>query len=170
MTLGRYNLTAKANTTVRIVGKSGAGKSTSMDLLLRLLEPQIGTFSVDGVVITGDNVGSWQQSIGYVPQSIYLTDSILAENMALGVAIYDSDMSEVERASRAAQLHDFVISELDQGYETVVRDRGVRPSGGQQQRVGIARALYFDAPVLFLEEANSALDYEMERAFYGAVE
>jgi len=164
-----YDLVIPANTSVGIVGKSGAGKSTLMDILLGLLTPQAGTLSVDGVSVEANNVAAWQRSIGYVPQHIYLADSSVKENIAFGISLGQIDMKAVERAARAAQIHDFVITELPQGYETPVGDRGVRLSGGQRQRVGIARALYSDPSVLLLDEATSSLDSETEEGFNEAV-
>ncbi|WP_100218298.1 ABC transporter ATP-binding protein [Dyella japonica] len=159
-----------ANTSVGIIGRSGAGKSTLMDILLGLLSPQDGTLSVDGQPITAANVMSWQQAIGYVPQHTYLSDTSVAENIAFGVPREHIDFAAVERAARAAQIHDFVTKELQQGYSTLVGDRGVRLSGGQRQRLGIARALYRDPPVLLLDEATSALDSETEEALNEAIQ
>src|SRR5690606_33089017 len=108
-------------------------------------------------------------SIGYVPQHIYLADASVAENIAFGVSTDKIDMQAVERAARAAQIHDFVTDELPQGYATRVGDRGIRLSGGQRQRIGIARALYRDPPVLLMDEATSALDAQTEAAVNAAV-
>jgi ATP-binding cassette, subfamily B, bacterial PglK len=164
-----FDLVVPANSSVGIVGKSGAGKSTLMDILLGLLHPQAGKMSVDGVPITADNAANWQRTIGYVPQHIYLSDSSVAENIAFGVPSDAIDMAAVERAARAAQIHDFVVGELPQGYSTEVGDRGIRLSGGQRQRVGIARALYHDPSVLLMDEATSALDEQTEEALNEAI-
>lgn len=164
-----FDLTIPAHSSIGIVGASGAGKSTLMDLLLGLLEPQAGTLSVDGIPITADNVMAWQHAIGYVPQHIYLADTSVAENIAFGVSKGDIDMQAVERAARAAQIHDFIVNELPQGYETPIGDRGIRLSGGQRQRVGIARSLYRDPAVLFMDEATSALDAQTEEALNEAI-
>ncbi|HWP20813.1 MAG TPA: ABC transporter ATP-binding protein [Burkholderiaceae bacterium] len=164
------DLVIPANTSLGIAGKSGAGKSTLMDVLLGLLIPQAGTFTVDGVPITAENVADWQRSIGYVPQHIYLTDASVAENIAFGIPKDQIDMSAVERAARAAQIHDFIVQDLPHGYDTRVGDRGVRLSGGQRQRVGIARALYRDPPVLLMDEATSALDGATETAVNKAIQ
>lgn len=163
------NLTIRANTTVTIVGRSGAGKSTLMDLLLGLLSPQRGIVSVDDTTIGPANVAAWQRSIGYVPQHIFLSDATVAENIAFGVSANQIDLAAVERAARIAQIHDFVTSELPDGYQTKIGERGVRLSGGQRQRIGIARALYRDPPVLLLDEATSALDDKTEAAFINAI-
>ena len=167
--LDGIDLVIPANTSVGIAGKSGAGKSTLMDVLLGLLQPQAGTLSVDGVPITADNAADWQRAIGYVPQHIYLADASVAENIAFGVPKDRIDLAAVERAARAAQIHDFVVDELPQGYGTPVGDRGIRLSGGQRQRVGIARALYRDPSVLLMDEATSALDGATEATVNEAI-
>jgi ABC-type multidrug transport system fused ATPase/permease subunit len=167
--LAGFDLTIPAHTSVGIVGKSGAGKSTLMDLLLGLLQPQAGTISVDGIPITADNVTAWQRAIGYVPQHIYLADTSVVENIAFGVARESIDTRAIERAARAAQIHDFIVNELPDGYDTKIGNRGIRLSGGQRQRVGIARALYRDPIVLFFDEATSALDAQTESALNEAI-
>lgn len=164
-----FNLTLPVNTCVGIVGPSGAGKSTVMDLLLGLLRPQAGMLMVDDYVIGPENITSWQQAIGYVPQHIYLADANVAENIAFGVPSSEIDMEAVERAARLAQIHDFVINVLAHGYDTAIGDRGVRLSGGQRQRIGIARALYKNPSVLFMDEATSALDVDTEKAVSEAI-
>lgn len=158
-----FDLVIPANTSVGIVGKSGAGKSTVMDLLLGLLQPQAGALSVDGIPIDASNIHNWQAAIGYVPQHIYLADTSIAENIAFGVPAGQIDMQAVERAARAAQIHEFIVNELPDGYQSKVGDRGIRLSGGQRQRIGIARALYRDPPVLLMDEATSALDRKTEK-------
>jgi ABC-type multidrug transport system fused ATPase/permease subunit len=167
--LDNFNLTIAAGTSVGIVGRTGAGKSTLMDILLGLLQPQAGTLSVDGSAIDATNVSAWQRAIGYVPQHIYLADASVAENIAFGLARKDIDMAAVERAARAAQIHDFIANELASGYDTKVGDRGIRLSGGQRQRLGIARALYRDPPVLLMDEATSALDSNTEELLTRAI-
>jgi ABC-type multidrug transport system fused ATPase/permease subunit len=167
--LEAFDLAIPANTSLGIAGRSGAGKSTLMDLLLGLLQPQAGTLSIDGTVIDADNVADWQRAIGYVPQHIFLLDASVAANIAFGVPEADIDMRAVERAACAAQLHDFIVGELPDGYATLVGERGIRLSGGQRQRVGIARALYRDPPVLFFDEATSALDAQTEEAVTDAI-
>ena len=156
--LNNLNLTIPRHATVAIVGGSGAGKTTLGDIILGLLKPQSGSVLVDGTPITPRNVNGWQKHLGYVPQSVYLSDDTLAANIAFGVASGDQDIDRVEDAARIANLHDFVVSELPNGYETMVGERGVRLSGGQRQRIGIARALYSDPDILILDEATSALD------------
>ncbi|WP_209426855.1 ABC transporter ATP-binding protein [Pararhodobacter sp. SW119] len=158
-----------ARTTVGIVGGTGAGKTTAVDIILGLLDPLSGTLMVDDVEITPANLRSWQSRLGYVPQHIFLSDGSVAANIAFGLPKEKIDMEAVERAARMASLHDFVMNELAQGYETHVGERGVRLSGGQRQRVGIARALYHDPDVLIFDEATSALDNLTERAVMEAV-
>ena len=158
-----------ARTTVGLVGGTGAGKTTVVDLILGLLEPQKGVIRVDGTPITAANRRAWQRAIGYVPQAIFLTDESVASNIAFGLPPEAIDRAAVERAARIAELHDFVMTELPQGYDTPVGERGVRLSGGQRQRIGIARALYHDPDILIMDEATSALDNLTERAVMDAV-
>lgn len=147
---------------IGIVGESGAGKSTLMDLLLGLLDPEEGVLLVDGKPVGGADVLAWQRSVGYVPQEVFLMDATIAENIALGVPPDHVDMERLQEAARIAQIHEFIVRELPEGYQTFVGERGTRLSGGQRQRLGIARALYRDPPVLLLDEATSALDPETE--------
>ena len=158
-----------ANTSVGIVGTTGSGKSTLVDLLLGLIVPQHGAVMVDDTELTPETIPHWQKMIGYVPQQIYIADSSVAENIAFGVDADKIDHEAVERAARAAQIHDFVSVELPHGYRTQVGERGVRLSGGQRQRIGIARALYRDPAVLVLDEATSALDNQTEDRVMTAV-
>ena len=156
--LDRLSLSIPANASVGIVGSTGSGKTTTLDILLGLLEPTEGRLLVDGVPVTGENRRRWQASIGYVPQQIMLIDDTVRKNIAFGIPEDRIDDAKVERAARLAHLHDFILSELPQGYDTGIGERGVRLSGGQRQRIGIARALYHDPAVLVLDEATSALD------------
>lgn len=167
--LNNLNLTIRHHTTVAIVGSSGGGKTTIVDIILGLLVPQGGTLVVDGMPITSRNVASWQRHLGYVPQHIYLSDDTLAANIAFGVAPRDLDMDRVKQAAQIANLHEFVVGELPDGYRTRVGERGVRLSGGQRQRIGIARALYSNPDVLILDEATSALDSLTEDAVTDAI-
>jgi ABC-type multidrug transport system fused ATPase/permease subunit len=169
-TLRGVDLVIPARTTVGIVGGTGAGKTTLVDLILGLLTPDAGVIRVDGRPVTPENLRAWQKTLGYVPQTIYLTDDTIAANIAFGVPKDEIDMAAVERASRVAALHDFVLSDLPLGYETFVGERGVRLSGGQRQRIGIARALYRDPTLLILDEATSALDNITERVVMEAVQ
>lgn len=167
--LNDLNLTIQRNTTVAIVGSSGGGKTTIVDIILGLLEPQDGALLVDGIPVTSSNVESWQKHLGYVPQHIYVADDTVAANIAFGVAPRDLDIDRVEHAARSANLHEFVVGELPDSYRTMVGERGVRLSGGQRQRIGIARALYSDPDVLILDEATSALDSLTEDAVTEAI-
>ena len=163
------SLTIPARTTVGFVGSTGAGKTTVVDIILGLLEPDRGRVEVDGTPITAENVCRWQRSIGYVPQHNFLIDETVAGNIAFGVPARDIDLEAVERAARLAELHAFVIRDLPKGYDTLVGERGVRLSGGQRQRIGIARALYHDPDVLVMDEATSALDSLTEKALMEAI-
>jgi ATP-binding cassette, subfamily B, bacterial PglK len=164
------DLKIDARTTVGIVGGTGAGKTTLVDLVLGLLSPDAGTLTVDQTEITPANMRAWQKSVGYVPQAIFLTDDTIAANIAFGVPREQIDHEAVERASRTAALHDFVMNELSDGYGTTVGERGVRLSGGQRQRIGIARALYRNPSLLIMDEATSALDNITERAVMQAIQ
>ena len=167
--INNLNLTIQRNTTVAIVGSTGGGKTTLVDIILGLLEPQGGSMSVNEIPITPSNVTSWQKHLGYVPQNIYLSDDTVAANIAFGVSPEHLDIDRVEYAAQIANLHEFIAEELPDGYQTMVGERGVRLSGGQRQRVGIARALYSDPDVLILDEATSALDSLTEDAVTEAI-
>jgi len=163
------NLSIQHNTSVGLVGPTGAGKTTLVDIILGLLTPQKGEFSVDGVKINENNILNWQKNLGYVPQHIYLSDDTILNNIAFGIPDEKIDRKTVEHVARISNLHDFIISELPNGYETIVGERGIRLSGGERQRVGIARALYHDPEVLVLDEATSSLDGITESAVLEAV-
>lgn len=160
LALDGVSLAIRRGETVGFIGVSGSGKSTLVDVILGLLSPERGKVEVDGKDIQKD-LRSWQDQIGYVPQSIYLTDDTLRRNVAFGVRDEEIDNVAVERAVRSAQLDTFVDS-LPDGLDTMVGERGIRLSGGQRQRIGIARALYHDPSVLVLDEATSALDTDTE--------
>ena len=163
------SITIPAKSKFGLVGSTGSGKTTLVDVILGLLEPQKGSISVDGKPINGSSPREWQRVIGYVPQHIYLADDSVAANIAFGVNAQDIDQQSIERAAKIANLDEFVRSELPQGYSTNIGERGVRLSGGQRQRIGIARALYHNPQVLILDEATSALDNLTERAVMDAV-
>jgi ABC-type multidrug transport system fused ATPase/permease subunit len=163
------NLSIPAKSIVGLVGATGSGKTTTIDIILGLLEAQKGTLEVDKTVITKKNSRSWQRSIGYVPQYIYLADKSVAANIAFGIESKDINKDLVEKVSKIANLHNFVINELPKQYQTTIGERGVKLSGGQRQRIGIARALYRNPKVLILDEATNALDNETEMAVMDAV-
>lgn len=152
----------EAGSTVGIVGSTGSGKTTAVDLLLGLLQPQQGSVRIDGVPLQGETLQRWQQGVGYVPQHIYLDDTTIAQNIAFGVPPASIDMEAVQEAARMACIADFVEQDLPMRWQTPVGERGVALSGGQQQRIGIARALYRRPAVLVLDEATSALDHATE--------
>ncbi len=166
--LQTLSLSIKKNSSVAFVGSTGSGKSTLVDILLGLLEPTKGQLYVDDLALSASTLRSWQNKLGYVPQSIYLTDSSIAENIAFGVAKEAIDSDALIKAAKIANVHDFVMG-LEASYDTVVGERGVRLSGGQRQRIGIARALYNDPEVLLLDEATSALDSVTEEAVFTAL-
>ena len=163
------SLSIPAKSSVGLVGTTGSGKTTTVDIILGLLESQKGALEVDGKIITTQNSRSWQRSIGYVPQHIYLSDDTVENNIAFGVDHKDVDQKAVEKASKIANLHEFISDELPNQYQTTIGERGVRLSGGQRQRIGIARALYHNPQVLILDEATSALDNQTEKAIMDAV-
>jgi len=164
------NLSIRAKSTVGLVGTTGSGKTTTVDIILGLLKTKKGSLEVDGKVITNQNTRSWQRSIGYVPQHIYLSDDTIAANIAFGVDPKDVNQANVEKAVKIANLHEFVMEELPKQYQTTIGERGIRLSGGQRQRIGIARALYHNPQVLILDEATSALDNQTEKAVMDAVD
>ena len=163
------NINIKAKTTIGLVGTTGSGKTTIVDIILGLLEPQKGALEVDGQTITKKNLRSWQNAIGYVPQYIYLSDETIAENIAFGEDPKNINQERIEKVSKIANLHNFINNELSKKYKTKIGERGVRLSGGQRQRIGIARALYHNPSVLVLDEATSALDNQTEEAVMDAV-
>lgn len=164
------SLRIRAGEKIGIIGGTGAGKTTLADLILGLLLPHNGRIIADGVGVTEANTRQWQQSVGYVPQDIFLTDASVAENIALGVPLADIDRARVEEASQIARLDQFVRSDLPNGYDTEIGERGLRLSGGQRQRIGIARALYHDADLIVFDEATSALDNATESEVMTSIE
>lgn len=157
------------NSTIGLVGSSGAGKTTAIDLLLALYAPQTGRLRVDDTTITTENRREWQQTLGYVPQDIFLLDASIRANIAFGIAEEDIDDAAVEHAAKQANLHDFITTHMPDGYHTRVGERGIRLSGGQKQRIGIARALYRQPSVLVFDEATSAVDNVTEREIVRAL-
>jgi len=166
--LNNLNMDIPANSVVGLVGASGSGKSTAIDLLLGLLDPDQGQLCIDDMCIDNHNKRAWQNTLGFVPQSIFLSEGSIAENVAFGLPIKDIDINQVKKALDLANLTE-LIEQLPQGLDTEVGERGVQLSGGQRQRIGIARALYHEADVLVFDEATSALDGITEKIIMEAI-
>jgi ATP-binding cassette, subfamily B, bacterial PglK len=164
------SVSIRAGEKIGIVGSTGAGKTTLADVILGLLTPDRGRLVADGKDISSENVGDWMQSVGYVPQDIFLMDAPVAENIALGVPPKGIDFERIHKVARIAQIDQFIMDELPEGYQTNVGERGVRLSGGQRQRIGIARALYLDGDLIVFDEATSALDNLTEAEVMGAID
>jgi ABC-type multidrug transport system fused ATPase/permease subunit len=162
LALDGLSLTIPKNTSLGIVGPTGSGKSTLVDLLLGLYQPTAGEVVIDGQLLTPALVPSWQASIGYVPQEIFLIDDTIARNVAFGLADNEIDPARLREACATAQLLDFIETELPASFDTIVGERGIRLSGGERQRIGLARALYRRPSLLILDEATSALDIATE--------
>ena len=161
--LNEISLTIQKGQSIGLIGKSGAGKTTLVDVLLGLFIPQSGDIKVDGVSVYDDgNLRAWQNLLGYVPQSIFLTDDTLERNIAFGVPDHLIDQNRLSQAIKMAQLSE-VVAQLPEGVKTAVGERGVLLSGGQRQRVGIARVLYHEREILVFDEATAALDTETEQ-------
>lgn len=167
--LRNIDLTIAKGSRVGFVGATGSGKSTLLDIVMGLLQPTEGTLAIDGQAITTGNHRAWQAHIAHVPQTIFLADSSIEENIAFGVPKSQIDHERVRQAARQAQIAD-IIEIWPKKYQTFVGERGIRLSGGQRQRIGIARALYKQADVIIFDEATSALDNETERAVMQAIE
>jgi ABC-type bacteriocin/lantibiotic exporter with double-glycine peptidase domain len=148
---------------VAIVGPTGSGKTTLIDIILGLLNPNQGTIKIDDSIIDSNNKKKWQKSIGYVPQQIYLLDSCIASNIAFGIEKKKIDLKKVVDCAKIANIHEFIEKELPEGYDTVVGERGIRLSGGEKQRIGIARALYHKPKLIIFDEATNALDKKTEK-------
>ncbi len=164
-----FNLVIAKGARIGFVGSTGSGKSTTLDLLMGLLEPTKGQIFIDGLVLDHSNRERWQRSIAHVPQHIFLADSTIAENIAFGVPLEMINYSAMKEAAKKARISEFIESS-PKSYEAVIGERGVRLSGGQRQRIGIARALYKQASVLIFDEATSALDQETEQEVMSAID
>lgn len=160
--LDEFSLIIAKNTSLGVIGPTGSGKSTFVDLLLGLYQPTAGEILIDGEPLTSALVPAWQASIGYVPQDIFLIDDTIARNIAFGLPDTEIDPARLREACLTAQLLEFIEIELPAGFDTIVGERGVRLSGGQRQRIGLARALYHHPSLLILDEATSALDVATE--------
>ena len=169
LTLKNINIEIQHKKIIGLVGPTGSGKTTLVDVILGILTPQDGTLQVDGKIINNNNLRSWQNNIGYLPQIIYLSDDTIAKNIAFGVNSEEINQEALERAAKIANLHNFITTELPEKYNTTVGERGIRLSGGQRQRIGIARALYHNPKILILDEATSALDNDTEKAVMEAI-
>lgn len=163
-------LNIKKNTYVALIGSTGSGKTTLVDLILGLLTPDKGIFKIDDVEINEKNIRDWQANLGYVPQQIYLSDDTIVRNIAFGLPDDKINMDQIKKVSKMANLNDFIENELSLGYNTIIGERGIRLSGGQRQRIGIARALYHDPQVLLFDEATSSLDNATEKEVLEAIE
>jgi ABC-type multidrug transport system fused ATPase/permease subunit len=167
--LSGLDLRISRGSRIAVLGPTGVGKSSLLDLLMGLLRPTEGSIAIDGLGLSGPNVARWQAKIAHVPQSIFLADSSVARNIAFSTSEPKIDFEKVQWAAKLAQADQFITS-LPDGYLTSVGERGVRLSGGQRQRIGIARALYKEAPVLIFDEATSALDRETEAALLSGLD
>ena len=152
------NLSIKHNSKVAIIGKSGSGKSTIIDIILGFFLSENISLKVDGVKINRNNLKSFQNSIGYIPQQIFIKKGTILENIAFGVKSQDIDIKLVESAAKIANIHDFIIKDLPHKYDTFVQEAGSKLSGGQLQRLAIARALYNKPQILVFDEPTSSLD------------
>ena len=166
--LDELDMLIPSNSVIGIVGPSGSGKSTLIDILLCLIEPEKGHLKIDDKIINHQNRRSWQNTIGFVAQTIFLSEGTVAENVAFGIPENQIDLDQVQKVLKLAHLIDF-ISSLDHGIHTKVGERGVQLSGGQRQRIGIARALYHNAEVLVFDEATSSLDGITEKMIMEAI-
>lgn len=167
--LDGVNLTISKGSRIGFVGSTGSGKSTLLDIIMGLLTPTTGSVVVDGIPVTNDQIRAWQQNIAHVPQSIYLADTTVAENIAFGVPANAIDMERVKKAAQQAQIADYIENQPN-GYHATIGERGVQLSGGQRQRIGIARAFYKNASMLIFDEATSALDNLTEKSVMSSIE
>jgi ABC-type bacteriocin/lantibiotic exporter with double-glycine peptidase domain len=168
--LKNINITIPVFSKIGIIGASGSGKSTFVNIVLGLLNPSRGNLVIDGNIVDSNNKSSWQSIVGYVPQQIYLSDSSIASNIAFGQDANKIDYKAVEDAAKLANIHEFVLKKLPNRYLTNIGERGAKLSGGQIQRIGIARALYNKPQVLILDEATSGLDNLTEKFIFNSID
>jgi len=170
LSLNNINLEIEHGSSIGIIGSTGAGKSTLADIMLGLLTPDLGEILIDGTRLNSKNLSQWQSNVGYVPQDIFLVDSSIKENIAMGLSADEIDESRIEECIELSQLTSFIKNDLPEGSSTMVGERGVRLSGGQKQRIGIARALYNDPKFILFDEATSALDNITEQYVMASLE
>ena len=169
LALKNINISIPLGSKIGLVGYTGSGKTTLVDIFLGLLKPSQGHVFTDENKIDLSNIREWQNSIGYVPQQIYLSDQTIAENIAFGLSLDELNLNQVKKVAKMARIDEFISYELEEGYKTKVGERGVRLSGGQRQRIGIARALYNNPSLLILDEATSALDNITEKGVMDSI-
>lgn len=160
--LENINFEIKKGSRIGIIGKTGEGKSTFLDLIMGLLSPATGEIKIDGIKLNKETIDSWQSKIAHVPQNIFLSDGSFFENIAFGIDPKKINIEKVKLAAQKSQSHNFIMK-LERGYEQMVGERGVKLSGGQIQRIGLARAMYKNAEVVIFDEATNALDYDTEK-------
>lgn len=170
LSLQNISFTIEKGSKIGVVGASGAGKSTLVDLLIGLLEPTLGDIYIDDQVLSPDKIVSWQKLVGYVSQDIFLLDDTIRSNIAFGIQPQNIIEAQVFVAAQVAQIHDYIMNDLPEGYNTLCGERGTRLSGGQRQRIALARALYHQPSVLIFDEATSALDNQTERNLVAAID
>jgi HlyD family secretion protein len=168
LALNKVNIAVPANGVVGIVGPSGSGKSTLIDILLGLIKPDQGNLKIDNTIISDKNLREWQNTIGFVAQSIFLSEGTIAENIAFGIPSDEINLEQVNQAIKLAHLNE-LLEGLEKGIHTKVGERGIQLSGGQRQRIGIARALYHEAEVIVFDEATSSLDGITEKMIMEAI-
>lgn len=167
--LSKINLNISKGSKVGIIGSTGSGKSTLLDIVMGLLIPSSGELIIDDIILNNNNLRSWQKNIAHVPQSIFLTDNSIAENIAFGIDKSNIDYKRVINAAKRAKISD-IIEKMDNKYDCKIGERGIRLSGGQRQRIGLARAFYKDSNLIILDEATSALDNETEKMVMSEIE
>ena len=168
LVINNLNLSVKKGSKIGIIGKTGNGKSTFLDLLMGLLTPITGQILIDNKVLIKENLLSWQKNISHVPQNIFLSDTSIAENIAFGISNQNINIELVKKASKIANI-DLLINSWPKKYQTIVGEKGMQISGGERQRIGIARAIYRESSILVLDEATNALDEETEMEIVNSI-